>query len=111
MKELQAGVYQHYKRKFYLVLGYGHDANQEGREVVIYVGLQLSEAQKGPRLSVRTVEDFTRSICWFYKSEACRYFDEHPGDTYGFGFHEENYHRPRFVYISPDWQGKESGWG
>lgn len=58
LPDLQAGVWQHYKGPKYLVLGYGHDANYEGRDVVVYVGLELDEAKRGPRLAVRAVEDF-----------------------------------------------------
>jgi hypothetical protein len=56
--EFKAGVYRHYKGPLYLVLGLGHDANEEGRTTVIYIGLELDGAKKGPRLSVRTYEDF-----------------------------------------------------
>lgn len=75
---LRAGIYEHYKGNLYQVLGYAHDANAdtlgvvhtgsqftgtEGeplgeRMVVVYFGLQLQEAHDGPRLAVRTVEDF-----------------------------------------------------
>lgn len=58
MRNLRAGVYRHYKGPLYLVLGYAHDANQEGRTVVVYVGLQLDGAKSGERIAVRTAEDF-----------------------------------------------------
>ena len=59
MAEL-AGVYRHYKAdRFYLVLGLGHDANDETRTVVVYVPLYVDAEQPGPRLAVRTLEDFT----------------------------------------------------
>jgi hypothetical protein len=54
-----AGVYRHYKAdRHYLVLGLGHDANDEARTVVVYVPLYVDEAQPGPRIAVRTLEDF-----------------------------------------------------
>lgn len=56
------GIYQHYKSPLYLVLGLAHDANVEGREVVVYIGLELDGAHLGPRLAVRTLEDFTSWI-------------------------------------------------
>jgi hypothetical protein len=57
-----AGVYRHYKaERYYLVLGLGHDANAEKRTVVVYVPLYVDPAQPGPRLAVRTVEDF---VAW-----------------------------------------------
>ncbi len=56
---LLAGVYQHYRGPLYLVLGYAHDANQDGRTVVVYVGLELTPTAKpGARMSVRDVTDF-----------------------------------------------------
>lgn len=55
-----AGVYRHYKAdRCYLVLGLGHDANAAGRTVVVYVPLYLDAGQSGPRLAVRTLEDFS----------------------------------------------------
>lgn len=53
-----SGIYQHYKGPLYLVLGIAHDANDEGREVVVYVPLELNQAHRGPRMAVRTVADF-----------------------------------------------------
>ena len=54
-----AGVYRHYKaERYYLVLGLGHDANDDDRTVVVYVPLYVDAAEPGPRLAVRTLEDF-----------------------------------------------------
>jgi hypothetical protein len=59
---LEAGVYRHYKaERYYLVLGLGHDANDDDRTVVVYVPLYVSAAEPGPRLAVRTLEDF---VAW-----------------------------------------------
>lgn len=55
---LQMGIYQHYKGPLYQVIGLAHDANEEGRLCVAYVGLQLNAAHSGPRLCVRTYDDF-----------------------------------------------------
>jgi hypothetical protein len=55
LPDLQAGVWRHWKGRDYLVLGLGHDADQEGRTVVVYVPLY---EVSGPRLAVRTVEEF-----------------------------------------------------
>jgi hypothetical protein len=58
--DVPAGTYRHYKGdRHYLVLGLGHDANDDARTVVVYVSLYVDPAQKGPRLAVRTLEDFT----------------------------------------------------
>ena len=58
--DVPAGVYRHYKAdRHYLVLGLGHDANDASRTVVVYVPLYVSADQPGPRLAVRTLEDFT----------------------------------------------------
>jgi hypothetical protein len=54
------GLYRHYKaERYYLVLGLGHDANDEQRTVVVYVPLYVAPEQTGPRLAVRTLEDFS----------------------------------------------------
>lgn len=60
MIDVPAGVYRHYQaERYYLVLGLGHDANDDARTVVVYVPLYMSQAEPGPRLAVRTLEDFT----------------------------------------------------
>ena len=55
LPEVPAGVWRHWKGADYLVLGLGHDADVEGRTVVVYVPLY---DVPGPRLAVRTVEGF-----------------------------------------------------
>ncbi len=55
------GIYKHYKGPLYQVLGLAHDANYPDRTCVIYIGLELDGAHLGPRLAVRTLEDF-RSV-------------------------------------------------
>jgi len=49
------GTYQHWKGPQYLVLGLGHDANDEDRVTVVYVPLYPVD---GPPFAVRTLEDF-----------------------------------------------------
>ncbi len=39
LPEVPAGVWRHWKGADYLVLGLGHDADVEGRTVVVYVPL------------------------------------------------------------------------
>ena len=53
---LVTGTYQHYKGPQYLVLGLGHDANDETRTTVVYLPLYPVD---GPPFAVRTLEDFT----------------------------------------------------
>lgn len=77
---LPAGVYRHWKGPLYLVIGLAHDANSDelfwhkdglieevvglkDREVVVYVGLQLTSAHMGARLAVRTLDDFLAMVC------------------------------------------------
>ncbi len=59
LPELQAGVWRHWKGRDYLVLGLGHDADHEGRTVVVYVPLY---DVPGPRLAVRTLEGFLEEV-------------------------------------------------
>jgi hypothetical protein len=79
------GVYRHYKGPLYQVIGLAHDANAEdffdyseitpkfwdgtvGRDAkyericVVYISLELNGAHFGPRLAVRTLDDFTAKV-------------------------------------------------
>jgi hypothetical protein len=98
LPHLPAGVYQHHKGPLYLVLGYGHDANYPDRDVVVYVGLQLDEAKTGPRLAVRTVQDFCDEVC---TNPRCVRFGglECIPQHYG----------ARFRYLSPTYEGENCG--
>ena len=57
-----AGVYRHWKGQLYLLLGLAHDADVEGREAVVYVGLYTDPDKPGPRLSVRTRSAFFGAV-------------------------------------------------
>jgi hypothetical protein len=123
LPDLRAGVYRHWKGRYYLVMGYAHDANADTlgswtairkqydldhtalahgrpgplgeRVVVVYIGLELDDAHKGPRLAVRDVDDFFRLVCSTHGTdwrEAC------PGETKGGPVH-------RFEYAGPSWYG------
>jgi hypothetical protein len=52
---MRPGTYQHWKGPQYLVLGLGHDANDERRTTVVYLPLYPVD---GPPFAVRTLEDF-----------------------------------------------------
>ncbi|MFL6110761.1 MAG: DUF1653 domain-containing protein [Catenulispora sp.] len=90
LPDLLAGIYRHYKGHHYLVLGYGHDANHDGRQVVVYVGLELDGAKPGGRLAVRDVDDFFAIV------------DPATGET------RSNFPSPgyplRFTYIGAIWE-------
>lgn len=82
--QLQMGIYRHYKGPLYQVLGLAHDANAEDlyrplppaatfgirteyeplpvRWVVVYMPLELDGAHLGPRMAVRTLEDFVAEV-------------------------------------------------
>jgi hypothetical protein len=92
LPDLRAGVYRHYKGPLYLVLGYGHDANHDGRQVVVYVGLQLDGAKPGPRLAVRDVDDFFAIVD--PRTGVAQDFP-HPSPTFP----------QRFTYVGPAWDG------
>lgn len=93
LPDLLTGVYQHYKGPKYLVLGYGHDANQEGRAVVIYVGLELTGAKIGARLAVRTVDDFFAIV------------DRETGAALTGWPYPSPFYPRRFTYLGPTWEG------
>jgi len=105
--EVRAGIYRHYKGQLYLALGLAHDANAEDlvpiqdvrgswerrnlipgmleRTVVEYVPLQLDGAPLGPRMAVRTAEDFLAPV----------------EITEGVGA-EGGWKVPRFTYLGPE---------
>lgn len=60
--EIPIGIYRHYKGQLYQVLGLAHDANDDSRTCVVYIGLQLDKAHLGPRIAIRTFEDFIAYI-------------------------------------------------
>lgn len=90
--DLCAGVYRHYKGPLYLVTGYAHDSNHEGRIVVVYVGLQLDEAKPGPRIGVRDVNDFFAIV------------DPKTGKAVDYPYPSPDFPR-RFTYLGPSWKG------
>lgn len=59
LPELRTGVWRHWKGRDYLVLGLGHDADVDGRTVVVYVPLY---DVPGPRLAVRTADAFLEEV-------------------------------------------------
>ena len=95
---LESGVYRHYKGHPYLVLGYGEDSNQEGRWLVIYVGLDLDGARPGPRIKARTASEF---LGWVHRNESGNWETcESDGDlSCPQGRLSE--HRHRFCYEGP----------
>jgi hypothetical protein len=80
LEHLRAGVYRHYKGQVYLVLGYASDADYTGRDVVVYVGLELDGAQPGARMHVRTASEFR-----------------------GLVKTSDGHFVPRFSYLGPEW--------
>ena len=58
--DILAGVYQHYKGQYYLVLGLAHHSETE-ESMVVYVPLYVRE---GPRMAVRPAEMFFETVEW-----------------------------------------------
>lgn len=90
---LRLGVYRHYKQHPYLTLGLGLDLAEPGRVVAVYIGLELDEAHVGPRLAIRSLNDFK---AWVNPDTGVAF--DHRSDT-----------PPglvlRFDYIGPSWEG------
>jgi hypothetical protein len=95
LPELKSGVYRHYKNHLYQVFGYAHDANVEGRMLVIYIGLELTDAKPAPRLSARTVEDF---FAWVQPDGSAD-----PNPSLPDLEHEKAGLIRRFTYVGPSW--------
>jgi hypothetical protein len=136
LPDLPSGVWRHYKGPLYLVLGYGHDANALGdattyddtvigthsteasewlpleeRIVVVYLGLELTDAHTGPRLAVRTAEDF---LAWLHPDDwsVC---PEQVTISSGDGMACDCPHYAtfeslvrRFTYVGPSWDGQRA---
>ena len=122
MEDLKAGVYRHYKGPLYLVLGLAHDANADTlhritfnssgmvahqlgeRTVVVYIGLQLTDAHNGPRIAVRTYDDFLAMVYTDneHLGEVCSHVAR--GSTWCSD--RERWVTPRFEYIGPTWEGQ-----
>lgn len=61
---VKSGIYRHYKGPLYNVEKLGHDANEEGRTVVIYTPLQAEPGHmSGPATAVREIKDFLQIVC------------------------------------------------
>lgn len=58
MEDVKAGVYQHYKGKYYLLLGIARHSETD-EAFVVYVPLYLRE---GPRMSIRPYTMFFETI-------------------------------------------------
>ncbi len=91
LPDLRAGVYRHYKGHLYLVLGYGRDANDDDRDVVVYIGLELHGSKPGARIMVRTVDDFYAIV------------NPVTGESVADNWNgSEPYPVARFTYLGPD---------
>ena len=90
--EFRAGIYHHYKGHYYQTFGLAHDANDASRTAVIYIGLELDEAKTGPRLAVRTYEDF---YAWVNPETGEEAVPNTPGA------------QPRFEYVGPSYEGQQ----
>lgn len=129
LPDLLAGVYRHYKGPLYLVLGMAHDANADelfahradvarsstvapsgDRIVVVYIGLQLDEAHTGPRLAVRTLEDFMVEVCGAVDDEGAACGGNLVWSNTLMAWtcvkHGETINIKRFSYLGPSWEGE-----
>ncbi len=88
-------MYQHWKGPLYLVIGYCGDANDDERDLVVYVGLELTpSARPGPRIRVRDLADF------FARLDPTTGRALADDDTGPFVY--------RFTYIGPEWFGQRT---
>lgn len=80
MTTLKLGIYRHYKPAgaLYQVLGLAHDANVGDRTCVVYFPLELNKEHLGPRLAVRTLENFLGRVhedgsgcAWEFRRTSC----------------------------------------
>lgn len=113
---MRAGIYKHYKGPLYLTIGLAHDANADtlfdavedlqfphGRTVVVYVPLQLDDAHAGPRMAVRTEEDFFSFVC---TNQECSNYGKDEGGRMDFGRQCgkcEGTMRQRFTFVGEEY--------
>ncbi len=57
-RDILAGVYQHYKGQYYLLLGLAHHS-ETGEQLIVYVPLYTRE---GPRMAVRPADMFFEEV-------------------------------------------------
>lgn len=117
LPDIRSGVYRHYKGPLYQVLGYSHNASDDNRPQVLYIGLELDRAKPGPRFATRDVEDFLTTVCRahggmaFYLTDGRKGYNPEHVDirqaertvtghrtTYSCG---EDDWVPRFTYLGP----------
>ncbi len=104
LPDLPAGIYRHYKGPLYQTLGYGHDANYEPRNTVVYIGLYLDDARPGPRLSTRTAISSDPAVdAWWDFVHVDRTKCSHGTPTKG-RCPADIAVKPRFEYIGPTYQ-------
>lgn len=127
-EDFRPGIYRHYKGPVYLALGLAHDANAgddgslyekwdgiDGRDsclhtllrervAVIYIGLQLDAAHTGPRLAVRTLDDFVAVVC--AGNPACPNYGQEVSFRADTCVHCGLPTRQRFIYIGQSWEGQ-----
>jgi hypothetical protein len=123
LPDLRAGIYRHYKGNLYQIIGYAKDANADTllhrymdprikheiqiaplgeRIVVIYMGLELTDASRGPRMSIRTATDFFAPVCWNRDCDRFGTSGEHPATGYCSLCTAQ--HQPRFQYTGSEWR-------
>lgn len=91
--QVLSGIYQHYKGKHYQVLGPAADSNEDGRVVIVYIGLELDGARPGPRMHVRTAQDFYAIV------------DKTTGEIMDYPYPTSACPR-RFTYVGTGWPGE-----
>lgn len=120
-EDFRPGIYRHYKGPVYLALGLAHDANADvlgldfdedhgnpyivplgERVAVIYIGLQLDGAHTGPRLAVRTLDDFFAIVC---NRLSCPNYGKVMPFRADTCVHCGLPTRQRFTYVGQSWEG------
>lgn len=115
MNDIKMGIYRHYKGQLYQVLGIAYDANTDefytmrgpqyvnevgDRTVVVYMSLQIDSAHLGPRMAVRTIEDFTAIVCRGGFAQLCPHFGKQI--TLGSVCGQRGHAVPRFTYLGSE---------
>lgn len=61
--DVRAGVWKHYKGPLYQVLGYSHNASNDNKPQILYIGLEIDPEKIGPRFATRDWVEFFETVC------------------------------------------------
>jgi len=93
LRKFRPGIYIHYKGHLYEAMHLSHNASEDGRIEIAYIGLQLDEAHEGPRHATREFREFLFDIVHFDDGSICTHDPRECATA-----------RERFRYLGPTFE-------